>query len=311
MAAVLDEAIAYLEAGLPGAGELGVALGEHAQAGRDKLTVITSPGLERMGLWLEQLVAESTGKAGTGILPVAGERLAAPARYGSDRVFLHVRADATHDAALAALAEAGHPVIAAPCELPSQIGREMLRYEAATAIAGHVLGIDPFDQPNVQEAKDATVALLAAFEQTGQLPEVEFDDLDAALSRVEPGRSYVCLQAFVAPTDAAEASLASAQAGLRDALGCAVTAGFGPRYLHSTGQYHKGGPPHGVFVQVVSDPADLPIPGRSYGFRTLRDAAGRGRCAGPARTRDAASRGSTSTSCPSAVAAAAQQRSAR
>jgi transaldolase/glucose-6-phosphate isomerase len=272
MEAVLDEAIAYLDDGLPGAGELGAALGEHARAGRDKLTVIASPGLERMGLWLEQLVAESTGKAGTGILPVAGERLAAPDRYGGDRVFLHVRADATHDAALAELAAAGHPVIDVGCDRPTGIGREMLRYEAATAIAGHVLGIDPFDQPNVQEAKDATVALLAAFEGSGELPDVEFDDLAGALARVEPGRSYVCLQAFVQPTDAAEEALASAQADLRDALGCAVTAGFGPRYLHSTGQYHKGGPPHGVFVQVVSDPGDLPIPGRSYGFRTLRDA---------------------------------------
>jgi len=272
MEAVLDEAIAYLDAGLPGAGELGLTLGEHALAGRDKLTVVASPGLERMGLWLEQLVAESTGKAGTGILPVAGERLAPPERYGNDRVFLHVRGDGTHDAALAALAAAGHPVLDVPCEGPTHVGREMLRYEAATAIAGHVLGIDPFDQPNVQEAKDATVALLAAFEESGALPDVEFDDLSGAFARVEAGRSYVCLQAFLEPTEAAEAALASAQADIRDALGCAVTAGFGPRYLHSTGQYHKGGPPHGVFVQVVSEPDDLPIPGRAWGFRTLRDA---------------------------------------
>ena len=247
-------------------------------AGRDKLTIITSPGLETVGLWLEQLVAESTGKQGVGVLPVAGEPIAAPERYGNDRVFVHLRLDSTHDAATAALHGAGHPVLTIPF-LPQELGGLFVQWEVATALVGARLGINPFDQPNVQAAKDLAVKLLDDFVATGRLPDVDAGSLESVLAAIVPGKSYLCLQAFVDPTDERADLLSELQGTLRDRYGCAVTAGFGPRYLHSTGQLHKGGPPTGVFVQLLAaDEDDEPIPGRQFGFRTLRDAQAIGDC---------------------------------
>ena len=156
---------------------------------------------------------------------------------------------------------------------PADLGALFVEWEVATALVGAALHINPFDQPNVQEAKDRTVAILDGFAQDGKLPVEEAGSLGEVLGHAERGRSYVCLQAFVAPTPERQALLDRLQARLRDALGCAVTAGFGPRYLHSTGQYHKGGPPTGIFVQLLAgEQDDEEIPGRAFGFRTLRDA---------------------------------------
>ncbi|MDX6538334.1 MAG: transaldolase / glucose-6-phosphate isomerase [Gaiellales bacterium] len=248
----------------------------HAK-GRDKLTLVTPPALASTGLWLEQLLAESTGKQGTGVLPVAGEELGDPAAYGDDRLFIHLRQGTGFDAQDAALDElrtAGHPVFTVQLDGgPADVGTLFVEWEVATALLGARLHINPFDQPNVQEAKDRTAAILEGFARDGKLPVDDPGSLGDVLAQAERGHSYICLQAFVAPTPAREALLARLQATLRDAFGCAVTAGFGPRYLHSTGQFHKGGPPTGLFVQLLAgEQDDEAVPGRAFGFRTLRDA---------------------------------------
>ena len=248
----------------------------HAK-GRDKLTFVTPPALASVGLWLEQLIAESTGKQGTGVLPVAGEPLGDPSAYGDDRLFIHFRQGTgsdEQDAALDALRTAGQPVFTVQLVGgPADIGALFVEWEVATALVGARLHINPFDQPNVQEAKDRTVAILEGFGRDGKLPAEEPGSLSDVLGHAERGHSYICLQAFVAPTPRRQELLERLQGRLRDELGCAVTAGFGPRYLHSTGQYHKGGPPTGLFVQLLAgEQDDEAIPGRPFGFRTLRDA---------------------------------------
>ena len=248
----------------------------HAK-GRDKLTFVMPPALASVGLWLEQLIAESTGKQGTGVLPVAGEPLGEPSAYGDDRLFIHFRQGTGHDeqdAGLDALRSAGQPVFTVQLVGgPADIGALFVEWEVATALVGARLHINPFDQPNVQEAKDRTVAILEGFARDGKLPAEEPGSLSDVLGHAERGHSYVCLQAFVAPTPERQELLERLQGRLRDELGCAVTAGFGPRYLHSTGQYHKGGPPTGLFVQLLAgEQDDEAIPGRPFGFRTLRDA---------------------------------------
>jgi glucose-6-phosphate isomerase len=273
-----DEALAKCrdELGVnPGQTLAHVIAGQHAK-GRDKLTFVLPPALQCIGLWLEQLLAESTGKQGTGVLPIAGEPLGDPSAYGDDRLFIHLHQGYDHDeqdAKLDALHEAGHPVFTLQFDKPADLGALFVEWEVATALVGAALHINPFDQPNVQEAKDRTVAILDGFARDGKLPVEEAGSLGDVLGHAERGRSYVCLQAFVAPTPERQALLERLQGRLRDALGCAVTAGFGPRYLHSTGQYHKGGPPTGIFVQLlVGEQDDEEIPGRPFGFRTLRDA---------------------------------------
>ena len=248
----------------------------HAK-GRDKLTLVLPPVLASVGLWLEQLIAESTGKQGTGVLPVAGEPLGDAATYGDDRLFIHTRwgsAADEQDGVLDVLRAAGQPVFTVQLAGdPAEIGTLFVEWEIATALVGARLHINPFDQPNVQEAKDRTTAILDGFGRDGKLPAEEPGSLSDVLRQAERGHSYVCLQSFVAPTPERQALLARLQGRLRDALGCAVTAGFGPRYLHSTGQYHKGGPPTGIFVQLLAgEQDDEAIPGRPFGFRTLRDA---------------------------------------
>ncbi len=277
---------------------LGAALGELALRGCDKLTLVCDPAVAPLGAWIEQLVAESTGKEGVGILPVDLEPPASPERYGRDRVFCVLRvanggceAAATSEA-LAALAAAGHPLLEHELADVYDIGGEMLRWELATAAAGIVLGIDPFDQPNVQESKDATRRLLAAYAADGALPETTDEGgerfsyamgdegmaeaLRAFVAQARPG-DYVALQAYVAPGPAVRDQLQALRLRLRDGLCLATTLGFGPRYLHSTGQYHKGGPNRGLFLQLVGhDPVDVAIPGQPYSFSVLKRAQARG-----------------------------------
>lgn len=271
---------------------LGAALGEFAVHGRDKLTLVCDPAVAPLGAWIEQLVAESTGKEGVGILPVDLEPLGPPECYGGDRVFcvLRLAGGASVGASrLAALASAGHPVLEHELADAYAIGGEMLRWELATAAAAIVLGIDPFDQPNVQESKDATKRLLTAFAADGVLPEdggarpgltIGDEGLDQALraffAQARPG-DYVALQAYVTPGRAVWDQLQDVRLRLRDGLGLATTLGFGPRYLHSTGQYHKGGPNRGLFLQLVGhDSKDVAIPGQPYGFSVLKRAQARG-----------------------------------
>jgi hypothetical protein len=276
---------------------LGAALGEAAQRGRDKLTLVFEPPLAPVGVWVEQLVAESTGKEGMGIVPVDLEELGAPAAYGDDRVFVTVRlagaADAGTARRLEALAEAGHPVLEHELDSVYDLGAEFLRWELAVATAGAVLGIDPFDQPNVQESKDVTKRLLASYVTDGELPaEVPGEDgrrlvfpvgdagLPAALREFLAQASagdYVALQAYIAPGAAVWDQLQAVRLRLRDSLRVATTVGYGPRYLHSTGQLHKGGRNRGLFLQLLGhDPDDVEIPGQPYSFSVLKRAQARG-----------------------------------
>ncbi len=261
---------------------LGIAMGALALDGRDKLTFVVSEPIESFGLWAEQLVAESTGKHGKGILPVAGEPLGDPDAYGDDRVFAHLRnpddpsePDEGLAAQLVELAKAGHPTLTLNSFGAADLGRIFFFAEFATAVAGWVLGINPFDQPNVQEAKDNTNRVLDGVSQSGELPEVadaDDDALRALLADAGPP-SYVAIMAYVEPTDEFDDAIEELRAAIRGARRTATTFGYGPRFLHSTGQLHKGGPPTGIFLQLVHDVAeDVEIPGAGYTFGTLRDA---------------------------------------
>ncbi|MGQ0608861.1 MAG: bifunctional transaldolase/phosoglucose isomerase [Chloroflexota bacterium] len=271
---------------------LGALIGEAALAGRDKLTILTSTRLAAFGDWVEQLVAESTGKGGTGIVPIVGEPVADPAAYGDDRCFVHVRFADDADDASAAMSDLADEVIV--LDDPLDIGAEFVRWVVATAVAGIVLGIDPFDQPNVQESKDATKELLTAFRSNGRLPQpgplVSEPGISATadpaalgdvpvtvegavrqlLDLLQPGRDYFAILAYVPPDPAVTERLQRIRNRVRDSHGVATTLGFGPRFLHSTGQLHKGGPDTGVFLQLTAEPSkDLPIPGWEESFGTL------------------------------------------
>ena len=280
---------------------LGLAIGALARAGHDKLTVVADREVESLGSWLEQLLAESTGKHGTGIVPVDLEPLAESAdAYNRDRVFVRITladnaARGSADALLANLEAAGHPIIRIALAQPLDVAGEFVRWEVATAIAGAVLGIDPFDQPNVEEAKQLTRDVLAGAsgegrdggggasgvagsalrlggDGTGTGRGDAADQLRRHLER-RTENAYLALQAFIAPTPERSEAMSRIRARLRDATGCATTAGYGPRFLHSTGQLHKGGPASGWFLQLTSDhPDDRPIPGWPYTFGRLIDA---------------------------------------
>jgi transaldolase/glucose-6-phosphate isomerase len=243
---------------------LGAALGAAALAGRDKLTLVLPPEVSALGAWLEQLIAESTGKEGKGIIPVVDEPLAPPAWYGADRIFVALG----DNPGLSALEAAGHQVLRIPFGGKHDLAAEFFRWEFATAVAGHMLGINPFDQPNVEEAKAEALRFLAGgAPQAPSLP-----GLDALLSSARPG-DYVALLAYLPRTAAVRESLQAARGKLQQKLRLATTAGFGPRYLHSTGQVHKGGPNSGIFVVLSGDPAtDVPIPAKAYSFGDLNQA---------------------------------------
>jgi transaldolase / glucose-6-phosphate isomerase len=280
--------------------QLGVALAECAAAGRDKLTLVIDPPISSLGLWIEQLVAESTGKEGKGILPVAGELTGGPSVYGNDRVFVSISVGAASSdtkAKLDALALAGHPVLHRELSDLYNLGSEFFFWEFATACAGWRLAINPFDQPNVQESKDATRELLSTFVDHGRLPAQDqlvaaegltifadgnfgaslpassvLDTLRAFLSTVKAG-DYIAFLNYVEETPDIDARFQEIRILLRDATRCATTLGYGPRFLHSTGQFHKGGPATGVFFQVTAnDRIDFPVPGEAYTFSILKQA---------------------------------------
>ncbi len=267
---------------------LGAAMGELAMTGRDKVTLITSPSLSHFGAWLEQLIAESTGNEGKGILPVTGETVSSPKKYAKDRLFIYMRlnGDNTHDANIRTLKNDGQPVIQLDLRDIYDLCGEFFRWEMATAIAGMRLGINPFYQPNVESAKVLTRNMVAAYKKEGKLPELapkfqsygisvysdfEADSLDEALERflflAEPGkgesvgRSYVAIQAYLQPNLETDAVLQYLRTKIQQKYRMAVTIGYGPRFLHSTGQLHKGDAGIGLFIQFTADiENDLPIP---------------------------------------------------
>lgn len=258
---------------------LGCALSAFAQAGRDKLTFLIADTLPGLGLWLEQLVAESTGKHETGILPVADEPLGEPGAYGADRVFAYLpdlnSPDAEMDAAVKALAQAGHPLITIPTRGPGDLGRVFQLAELSVAVAGWGLQINPFDQPNVQQAKDATNKVLAGYESEHELP-VLADAEEAALRTLLLAGAppdYVTLMVYAEGSPELDGSLGELRVAIRAAGKVTTTCGYGPRFLHSTGQFHKGGPRVGRFLQLLHDgPEDVEIPGRPFTFTTLKNA---------------------------------------
>jgi transaldolase / glucose-6-phosphate isomerase len=258
---------------------LGLLVGELALHGRDKLTFVVDEPIASFGLWAEQLVAESTGKQGKGILPVAGEPLGAPDAYGEDRIFLHIRneesPDADRDAAIDALAEAGHPTVTVSVRDATDLGSLFFFAEFATAVAGWVLEINPFDQPNVQEAKDNTGKVLDQYAKDGKLPEAQDAEdaaLKALLDQLEPGK-YLAIMAFGEPNEALEEAINGLRSTVNDTRRVATTFGWGPRFLHSTGQLHKGGPKTGVFLQLIHDAdQDADVPDAGYTFNTLKNA---------------------------------------
>ena len=290
----------------PGAA-LGAILGVLASRGRDKVTLVASPGIHDLGAWLEQLLAESTGKAGKGLIPVDRESVGPPDVYGRDRLFVYLRLhsapDGAQDRAVESLEAAGQPVVRIEVPDPYHIAAEFFRWEFATAVAGAILGINPFDQPDVEASKVATRRLTDEFEKTGRLPaetpilEAEgvrlFADprnaadlagggrtlagaLRAHLARIRPG-DYAALLAYVEMTAAHESALQRIRTRIRDRCRVATCLGFGPRFLHSTGQAYKGGPNTGVFLQVTCDDAlDLPVPGQRYTFGVVKAAQARG-----------------------------------
>jgi glucose-6-phosphate isomerase len=287
-------------------GILGATLGTLGRGGRDKVTLVTSPGIGDLGAWLEQLLAESTGKQGKGLIPVDRETIAAPDRYGRDRLFVYLRLqsgpDASQDHGVEALVQAGQPVVRIEVDEPYTLGQEFFRWEIATAVAGSVLGIDPFDQPDVEASKIETRKLTDAYEKTGSLPEERpfLEDGPAALfadpanaQALQGGRTlvdvlrthlgrlvagdYLGLLAFIPMTAENEAVLQAGRHRVRDAKKVATCLGFGPRFLHSTGQAYKGGPNTGVFLQVTcDDPVRLPVPGQKYSFGIVKAAQARG-----------------------------------
>jgi transaldolase/glucose-6-phosphate isomerase len=285
---------------------LGTVLGVAANHGRDKITIIASPGVSDLGAWLEQLIAESTGKVGKGIIPVDRERLAKPTTYGDDRVFAYLRLAAkpnqAQDAAVAAIEKAGHPVVRITLPNVYALGQEFFRWEIATAVAGSIIGINAFNQPDVEASKIETKKLTSEYEAQGSLPpELPFlvskeaklfaDEKNSAalcggkslgdvvkthLSRIGPG-DYFAVLGYIPMNAENEKALQTIRHSVRDAKKVATCLGFGPRFLHSTGQAYKGGTNTGVFLQITcDDQSDLAVPGQSYTFGVVKSAQARG-----------------------------------
>ena len=285
---------------------LGAILGTAANHGRDKVTIIASPGIQDLGAWLEQLLAESTGKIGKGIVPIDRETLAKPAIYGNDRVFAYLRLQTkpnkAQDAAVAALEKAGHPVVRISLPNTYNLGQEFFRWEIATAVAGAIIGINAFNQPDVEASKIETKKLTSEYEEKGKLPpEAPFFEgsgiklyadeknaaalrggstltsvLQAHLGRINPG-DYFGVLGYITMNAANDRALQKIRLAVRDKKKVATVLGFGPRFLHSTGQAYKGGPNSGVFLQITCDDAvDLPVPGQKYTFGVVKAAQARG-----------------------------------
>jgi glucose-6-phosphate isomerase len=263
----------------PGA-DLGATIASMAQAGRNKITLITSPQISTFGLWAEQLLAESTGKEGTGLIPVANEPILSPTAYGTDRLFVYLRLQGDQnrqlDRQIAGLARKGHPILTLALQDRYDLAGEFFRWEFATAIAGHLLGIHPFDQPNVQESKDNTARVLETIQATGRLPKQATATVAQAAARLKqqcrPG-AYVAILAYTTPSSKMEQVIRLLRRALVSHYHVTSTAGYGPRYLHSTGQLHKGGPKSGIFIQLIdSMTPDLKVPGKPFTFRTLAQA---------------------------------------
>lgn len=285
---------------------LGAILGVLAEHGRDKVTIVASPGIASIGAWMEQLLAESTGKQGKGLIPLDGEPVAPPARYGCGRLFVYVRfdnaPDSGQDDAVAKLEQAGRPVVRIALADNYQLGQEFFRWEFATAVAGAILHINPFDQPDVEASKIKTRELMRTYEENGSLPpETPFleergiklfadernrqaliesktlaDALKTHFARIRDG-NYFALLAYVAQDERYLASLQAIRIAVRDGTRAATCLGFGPRFLHSTGQAYKGGPDTGVFLQITADHAtDISVPGHRYSFGAVIDATARG-----------------------------------
>ena len=256
---------------------LGACIGTLALRGRDKLTLVTSPSISGFGLWVEQLIAESTGKDGKGIIPIVGEPLVNPAHYGDDRLFICLRLDgddnATIDAALERIKSSGQPVVTLELRDRYDLGVEFFRWEFATAVAGVILGIHPFNQPNVQAAKEATERLLQEYMTSGYLPQAEITDSPADLLAEAGKDKYLAIMAYIHQMPEVDKVLADFRRKVVERHGIATTLGYGPRFLHSTGQLHKGGPNTGLFLQITADHEnDLSIPGKPYTFGVVADA---------------------------------------
>lgn len=270
---------------------LGAVLGTLAKSGRDKITFLVSPEMGSLGLWLEQLLAESTGKEGKGVIPISGEPLQSPQKYGKDRVFVYLRLEGSKNATLDGLSrgleKSGHAVIRIPLESPLDLGAEFYRWEFATAVLGSILEINPFDQPNVQQAKDLTKNLLERLEKEGSLPLLpkqavqeglsftfstaagEGSSISRFLARIKSG-DYIALLPYLSPGGEYEESLHALRDVMMRQSGACVQMGYGPRYLHSTGQLHKGGPNIGLFfILCREDEPELAIPGSKYSFGQL------------------------------------------
>jgi transaldolase/glucose-6-phosphate isomerase len=285
---------------------LGLIMGVAAHLGRDKMTIVASPGISDLGAWLEQLIAESTGKLGKGIIPVDREPLAKPDTYGSDRVFAYLRLETapnkSQDAAIDALEAAGHPVVRIAVDNIYNLGQEFFRWEIATAVAGAVIGINAFNQPDVEASKIETKKLTSEYEKSGKLPDESpffegdgiklyadekntdalkgrprlVEVLKAHLGRLHAG-DYFAVLGYITMNEANEAALQAIRLAVRDKKKVATVLGFGPRFLHSTGQAYKGGPNSGVFLQITCDDAvDLPVPDQKYTFGTVKAAQARG-----------------------------------
>jgi transaldolase / glucose-6-phosphate isomerase len=305
--ALLDRAERVMHACAPAvptadnpAARLGAIIGSLANAGRDKLTLSTSPDIASLGLWIEQLIAESTGKEGKGIIPIAGETLGSPSAYGNDRLFVHINIgpiDADTDNKLRALEAAGHPVVRRSLNDPLDLGEEFYVWEMATAIAGKVIGINPFDQPNVQESKDNTKRLLEEYKKNGALPaqelgaegqglkvfceaetrealgELPLDQFIVAHFKRATAGDFAAMLDYIQETPEHDELIQAIRTRLRDTLRVATTTGYGPRFLHSTGQLHKGGPASGIFAQLTADnAADVPLPNEPFTFGILKEA---------------------------------------
>ncbi|MCZ6915276.1 MAG: glucose-6-phosphate isomerase [Gemmatimonadetes bacterium] len=259
---------------------LGAVLGEAAVAGRDKLTLLLSPELSSFGGWVEQLVAESTGKQGKGLLPVIDDGAADLGSFGADRLFVSLeiggRVDEAVDVRMNALAKRGHPVVGLALGSRNDLGAEFFRWEFATAVAAAVIGVNPFDQPDVGESKARTARVLESQTKPRAIPEPDPVDFAAWISLVAPG-DYLAILVYTAPTAETDRLLGGIARSLQERLNIAVTVGYGPRYLHSTGQYHKGGPARGHFIQVVELPEDdLPVPGGEHSFGEIARAQAEG-----------------------------------